>query len=290
VIWDIQRVGPSTGLPTRTSQGDVLMAHYLGHGDTQNIVLFPATPDECFEFGWKAFDLAERLQTPIFVLSDLDLGVNQRMTKPFQYPDTPMDRGKILWEEDLEEWEGEWGRYLDVDGDGIPYRTLPGNQHPESAWFARGTGHDEFAKYSEDPEIWYENMERLKKKYQTARSMVPEPILDPQEGAEVGIIAYGSTDPAIQEARDQLAQEGIPTDYLRVRAVPFSKKVEAFIENHARVYVIELNRDGQLHQLLSLDMPETALKMTSLAGLDGMPLAAQWVFEQMMAQEKVDHG
>ena len=150
VIWDVQRVGPSTGLPTRTAQGDLTFAYFMGHGDTQHVILLPGSVNECFEFGWKAFDLAERLQTPVFVLSDLDFGMNQWMTKPFEYPDTPMDRGKVLWEEDLERLKGDWGRYLDVDGDGIPYRTLPGNRHPAAAYFTRGTGHDENARYTED--------------------------------------------------------------------------------------------------------------------------------------------
>ncbi len=164
VIWNVQRMGPSTGLPTRTSQGDINLCYFLGHGDTKHILLFPASGNECFEFGWKAFDLADQLQTPVFVLSDLDLGMNQWMTKPFVYPDTPMNRGKILWEKELENSKERWGRYLDKDGDGIPYRTLVGNRHPESGYFTRGTGHDQYANYSEDPEEWNANLERLKHK------------------------------------------------------------------------------------------------------------------------------
>jgi 2-oxoglutarate ferredoxin oxidoreductase subunit alpha len=285
VVWDVQRVGPSTGLPTRTSQGDVNMAHYLGHGDTQNILLFPGSAYECFEFGWKAFDLAERLQTPIFVLSDLDLGVNQWITEEFEYPDVEMDRGKVLWEEDLEELEGEWGRYLDVDGDGIPYRTVPGNKHPESAWFARGTGHDDYARYSEDPEDFRQNMERLQKKYEKARNLVPEPVLDEVKGAEIGILAYGSTDPAIQEAQDYLCDQGIPADYLRVRGIPFSSAVHDFVRDHRRIYVVEMNRDGQMHKLLSLDIPEAVQKLVSVAKVDGLPLTAEWVLGEIMNAE-----
>ncbi|MFO8037668.1 MAG: 2-oxoacid:acceptor oxidoreductase subunit alpha [Anaerolineales bacterium] len=285
VVWDVQRVGPSTGLPTRTSQGDVIMAHYLGHGDTQNVLLFPGSAYECFEFGWKSFDLAERLQTPIFVLSDLDLGVNQWITEEFEYPDVEMDRGKVLWEEDLEELGGEWGRYLDVDGDGIPYRTVPGNKHPKSAWFARGTGHDAYARYSEDPEDFRQNMERLQKKYETARTLVPEPVIDEVEGAEIGILAYGSTDSAVQEAQDYLQDKGIPADYLRLRAIPFTSSVREFVKNHRRIYVVEMNRDGQVHKLLSLEVPEETHKLVSVAKVDGLPLEAEWILGEIINVE-----
>src|SRR5512143_3176277 len=191
VIWDVQRIGPSTGLPTRTSQGDLSFVAYMGHGDTQQVILLPGGVDECFEFGWRAFDLAERLQTPVFVLSDLDMGMNQSMCKPFQYPATPMDRGKVLGEKDLEELKGNWGRYLDKDGDGITYRTFPGNKHPLSSYFTRGTGHDEYARYSEEASMWVKNMDRLKRKYETARKYVPAPILYARPGATTGIIGYG---------------------------------------------------------------------------------------------------
>jgi 2-oxoglutarate ferredoxin oxidoreductase subunit alpha len=262
------------------------MAHYLGHGDTQNILLFPGSPYECFEFGWKSFDIAERLQTPVYVLSDLDLGVNQWITEEFEYPEVEMDRGKVIWEDDLEAFEGDWGRYLDVDGDGIPYRTVPGNKHPESAWFARGTGHDEYARYSEDPEDFLENMERLRKKFETARSLMPEPVLDEMEGAEVGILAYGSTDPAVQEARDHLRDRGIPTDSLRLRAIPFTSVVHEFIRAHRQIYVVEINRDGQVHKLLSLEVPEETGKMVSVAKVDGLPLTAEWIVGQIESMEE----
>ncbi len=286
VIWDVQRVGPSTGLPTRTSQGDIFLAYTMGHGDTQNVLLIPGSMEECFQFGWQAFDIAERLQTPVLVMSDLDLGVNLWMTQPFEYPDQEMDRGKVLWEEDLEAWEGEWGRYLDVDGDGIPYRTLPGNQHAESAWFARGTGHDPYARYSEDPDDWYENMERLKKKFTLAESLVPGPVIEDSEKAEVGILASGSCDPAVQEARAILKEEGLLTDYCRVRAVPFTEAVREFIRTHQRVYVVEMNRDGQLHQLLLLDVPELSEKLISTARLDGLPFTAAWIVNQLRTGEE----
>ncbi len=177
VIWDVQRIGPSTGLPTRTAQGDLTEVYFLSHGDKQNIILLPGSVQECFEFGWKALDLAEHLQAPVFVLSDLDLGMNQWMTKPFEYPDTPLERGKVLWEADLEKLNGIWGRYKDSDGDGIPFRTVPGNKHPSAAWFGRGTGHDENARYTEDASTWENNMARLKKKYDTARTLVPKPVI-----------------------------------------------------------------------------------------------------------------
>ena len=285
VVWDVQRAGPSTGLPTRTSQGDLNLAHFIGHGDTQNIVLFPGSVSECFEFGWKAFDLAEHLQTPIFVLSDLDIGMNQWMTKPFEYPDTPLDRGKIVWEEDLEKIGETWGRYLDIDGDGVPYRSLPGNRHPGAAYFARGTGHDPYAKYSEKPEDYINLMERLKSKYELARLLVPIPVLEKNEGSKIGIIAFGSTDPAVTEACNYLESKGLVCDYLRLRAIPFTEEVQDFIFNHERIYIIEMNRDGQLHQLLTLDYSEQSEKLISLAHLDGLPLSAKWISDAIRAEE-----
>lgn len=290
VLWDVQRVGPSTGLPTRTAQSDITFAYNIGHGDKNSILLFPGNVNECFIFGWQAFDIAERLQTPVVVMSDLDLGMNQWMTEPFQYPDTPMDRGKVLWEEDLDQMIKEnnqkWGRYLDIDGDGIPYRTLPGNRHPSAAYFTRGTGHDEYARYSEDPEVWRRNMARLAKKFETAKKYVPRPVVQTTEGARIGIIAVGSADQAVEEARALMASEGLPVDYLRVRAVPFTEEVETFIANHERVYVVELNRDGQLRQLLLLNMPgEYATKIISAAYMDGMPLSARRIKEEIMTKE-----
>lgn len=288
VIWDVQRVGPSTGLPTRTSQGDLTLAYIMGHGDTQYVILLPGSVTECFEFGWRALDLAERLQMPVIVLSDLDFGMNQWMTKPFEYPPTPLDRGKVLWEADLEKWlaEGrEWARYRDVDGDGIPYRTIPGNRHPKAAYFTRGTGHDEHAIYSEKPEVWESLMLRLRQKYETARTVVPEPEIETMAGARVGIIAFGSTEPAITEARHLLAQQGFETDFLRLRSVPFTAEVEAFVTHHDRVYVVELNRDGQLHQLLTVEYTKQCVNLISLAHLDGLPLAARWVVDEINKKE-----
>ncbi len=286
VVWDIQRVGPSTGLPTRTAQGDLTQVYFLGHGDTNQVMLLPGSVQECFEFGWKAFDLAERLQMPVFVMSDLDLGMNQWMSKPFEYPDAPMDRGKVLWEEDLEKLNGIWARYKDVDGDGIPYRTLPGNRHPAAAYFARGTGHDENARYSEEPDNWENNLLRLKKKYETARGLVPRPVIDAVEGAQIGVIAFGSSTPAVEEARFLLRQEaGLKTDFLRLRALPCTPEVRQFVESHERVYVVESNRDGQLHQILTVALPDQATRLRSACHTDGLPLTARWVKDAILAQE-----
>ncbi len=286
VVWDVQRVGPSTGLPTRTMQGDLNFVYFMGHGDTNQVILLPGTVSECFEFGWKSFDIAERLQTPVFVLSDLDLGMNNWMTRPFQYPDKPMDRGKVLWEEDLKKLNGQWGRYKDVDGDGIPYRTLPGNRHPQAAYMTRGTGHDEYAHYTEDPDEWHNMMERLKRKFETACKYVPAPIFDLMDGAEIGLIGFGSTEAAILEARHQLHKtRGIKTDFMRVRALPFPDEVGEFIRSHPRNYVVELNRDGQMHQLLSLDYPDVVVKLHSLAYHDGLPLTAARVRNMVLEKE-----
>ncbi len=286
VIWDVQRVGPSTGLPTRTSQGDLTFTHYMGHGDTEQVILLPGTVNECFEFGWKAFDIAEHMQTPVFVLSDLELGMNQWMTEPFRYPETRMDRGKILWEEDLEKFNGVWARYKDVDGDGIPYRTVPGNEHPAAAYFLRGTGHDENAHYSEEPEVWAANMARLKKKYKNAAKFIPAPVIEKTPNASIGIIAFGSTEPAIREARHLIETEaGLRSDSMRIRGIPFISQVREFIESHAINYVVEMNRDGQMYQLLLTEYPDLSGKLRSIAFNDGLPATAKWVKESILALE-----
>ena len=286
VVWDVQRVGPSTGLPTRTAQGDLTMVNFLSHGDTQYTILLPGTVTECFEMGWRAFDIAERLQMPVIVLSDLDLGMNQWMTRPFDYPDKPMDRGKVLWEEDLEKLNGQWARYADVDGDGIPYRTVLGNRHHKAAYFSRGTGHDENAGYSEDPDNWERNVKRIQKKFEVAKTLVPSPILETMDGAEIGIITMGSAEQAVAEARCYLAQDGIKTDMLRIRALPFTQDVLDFINRHARNYVVEVNRDGQLCQLLTLELPERCSSLISVAHVTGLPLSASWVKDQIAAHEE----
>jgi 2-oxoglutarate/2-oxoacid ferredoxin oxidoreductase subunit alpha len=285
VIWDIQRIGPSTGLPTRTSQGDLRLAYYMGHGDARHVVLFPGSVTECFELGWKAFDIAERLQTPVMVLSDLDFGMNQWMTKPFEYPDQPMDRGKVIWEDELKQMSEKWGRYLDVDGDGIPYRTLPGNKLPNAAYFARGTGHDEYASYSEEPEVWESNLLRLRRKLESNLHILPKPAITRMDGAEISIISYGSTTDAILEAMDNLSVKGYKIDHLRMRSLPVSDEVKDFVRGHKRNYVIELNRDGQLHQVLSLEIPDCSMNLISLSHLDGLPLTAVWVENQVVSKE-----
>lgn len=281
VVWDVQRVGPSTGLPTRTAQSDLSFAYTISHGDTQHIVLLPGTVDECFEFGWKAFDYAERFQTPVMVLIDLDLGMNNWMCRPFQYPEQPMDRGKVLWEKDLEafikEHEGKWGRYWDVDGDGIPYRTLPGNTHPEAAYFARGTGHNDFARYSEEPDVWEKTMDRLKMKLEKAANALPEPICSGGGKAAIGLVSFGSNVPAVEEAQDLFQQKSIQTDYLRIRALPLHPDIEQFIESHEKVYVIENNRDSQMWQILAAVYPQLAGKLIKVAHCDGLSLTAKWI-------------
>ena len=289
VIWDVQRMGPSTGLPTRTSQGDILFTRFLGHGDTQQIMLIPGNIEECFEFGWRSFDIAEQLQAPIFVLSDLDLGMNLWMSKPFDYPDQPMDRGKVLTAEDLEKIE-EFARYRDVDGDGIPYRTLPGTDHPKAAYFLRGSGHDEKAFYSERPEDYVANLKRLALKYETARGYMPKPVIEQTEGANVGLIAYGSVDPAVKEALSRLGTHGMKIDYLRLRAVPFTDEVHEFIRKYDRIYVVEMNTNGQMHMLLRLEVPDQATKVISLAHNDGLPMSARWITEAVIKLEGGNDG
>jgi 2-oxoglutarate ferredoxin oxidoreductase subunit alpha len=287
VIWDIQRMGPSTGMPTRVSQGDLLPTYWLGHGDSKHPCLLPGSVYECFEFGWVALDLAERLQTPVFVLSDLDLGMNQWMTKPFDYPDRPLDRGKVLSVADLNRLGvGGFKRYKDTDGDGIAWRTLPGTEHPFASYFTRGTGHNDEARLSERPEDWENNMARLARKFETARTLVPKPVEDRVEGAEVGIIGYGSTDPSIVEARQMLQDKGLKTSYMRVRALPLTDEVTQFIHAYKRVYVVEMNTDGQMFQLLRLHVPESAMSIRACNHSDGMPLTAKWISTAILEKEK----
>jgi len=286
VIFDIQRVGPSTGLPTRTAQGDVLSIAFLGHGDTKNVMLFPGSVSECFSMATEAFDLAEQLQTPIFVLSDLDLGMNNWMSEPFPYPEKPLQRGKVLSAEDLTRLGG-FARYRDVDKDGIPYRTLPGTDHPAAAYFTRGSGHNDKAQYSERPDDYQNNMERLNRKFETARSYVPRPEVVADRGEKVGIIAYGSSDFAVRESRDQLKHEyRIKTDYLRIRAFPFSREVHEFVAKHERVYVVEQNRDAQMLSLLKLDLsPSQTSKLRSVRHFNGLPIDARSVTDDIISQE-----
>ncbi|MCB9461917.1 MAG: 2-oxoacid:acceptor oxidoreductase subunit alpha [Anaerolineaceae bacterium] len=288
VIWDITRMGPSTGLPTRTSQGDILFTHYLGHGDTRQFCLLPASPEEAFEFGWRALDLAEQLQSPIFVISDLDLGMNNWMSEPFEYPDQPIQRGKVLDAEQLQQFiadHGKWGRYWDVDGDGVGYRTIPGTDHPMAAYFTRGTGHDEMAVYSENSETWLENMHRIKVKEETGRKLLPQPIEDYDSSKSIGIISFGTNEPAIIEARDWLAREGVETNCMRVRALPLADSVLEFVKKHERIYVVENNFDGQLNQIMRIDFAEHMANVKSLTLGDGLPMAARWVVNSILEHE-----
>jgi 2-oxoglutarate/2-oxoacid ferredoxin oxidoreductase subunit alpha len=288
VIFDIQRIGPSTGLPTRTSQGDVAFAYTLSHGDTKHLVLLPGTVEECYEFGRDAFDYADRFQTPVFVLSDLDLGMNLWMTPAFQYPDKPFDRGKVLSKEDLERLSGEWARYRDVDGDGVPYRTLPGTDHPSAGFFTRGSGHDENARYTESAVHYARNMDRLNRKFETARKAMPAPVVDETTRSAVGLIAFGSTHVAVLEARERLAESGRLFDYLRIRALPLSAEVAEFVRRHERVYVVEQNRDGQMYDLIRLAIPSDLVeRLRSIRHYDGQPIPADSIIEPLMETEAI---
>ncbi len=286
VIWDIQRVGPSTGLPTRTSQGDILSTAFLSHGDTKHIMLIPSSVAECFSMASDAFNLAEQFQTLVFVMSDLDLGMNNWMSDPFEYPTTPIKRGKVLAKEELDKLGG-FARYKDLDGDGVGYRTLPGTDHPAAAYFTRGSGHNDKSNYSERPDDYENNMERLNRKFETARSFVPRPEILKGANAKIGIIAYGTSHWGVIESRDQLRTEyGIETDYLRLRAYPFTREVHEFIEQHDRVYVVEQNRDAQMLSLLKLDLkPELTTRLRSISHLDGLPLDARSVTDELSTME-----
>src|SRR5207253_8136141 len=287
VIFDITRVGPSTGLPTRTQQSDILSLAYASHGDTKHIVLVPASVEECFQMAYDAFDLAERFQTPVFVLSDLDLGMNTWMSEPFRYPEKPWDRGKVLDQAALAK-VATFERYRDLDKDGIPYRTLPGTDHPLAGYFTRGSGHDEGALYTENPDTYKRVMDRLARKYETARLFVPPPVLERAAGATTGILGFGSSHWGIVEARERLAAEdGLKTNYLLLKAIPFSSDVRSFIESCDHVYVVEQNRDGQMASLLRMEYPELATKLRSILHYDGLPLDAQSIVDQVHEREGV---
>ena len=286
VIFDVQRTGPSTGMPTRTSQADLLSVAFLSHGDTKHVVLLPGSVKECFEFGYAAFDLAERLQTPVFVLSDLDLGMNNWMSEPFLYPEKPLDRGKVLTKEDLDKLGG-FARYRDVDGDAIGWRTLPGTDHPKAAYFTRGSGHNDAAGYTEKPDEYVEVMERLLRKFESARNLVPSPVTFKNGASKIGFLAYGSTDFALRESLDQVEREyGQRVDYMRIRAYPFAHEIHDFIASHERVYVVEQDRDAQLASLLKLDIPaDQVTKLRSILHYNGLPLDAQTITEEFVTKE-----
>jgi 2-oxoglutarate/2-oxoacid ferredoxin oxidoreductase subunit alpha len=284
VIFDVQRVGPSTGLPTRTAQGDLLQAAFLSHGDTKHIMIIPSSVEECYTMAQQAFDLAEHFQTPVFVMMDLDLGMNNWMSEAFTYPDQPINRGKVLTEETLKKI-GEWGRYKDVDGDGIAYRTIPGDGMP--VYFTRGSGHNAKGQYSERPDDYVENMDRLSRKFETARRFVPKPEVETVPDAKIGIIGYGTSHWAIGESRDQLREEtDVKTSYFRLRAYPFNEDLGSFIDAHERVYVVEQNRDAQLLQLLKLEVsPERQTKLRSVLHYNGLPIDARSITDDVLAQE-----
>jgi 2-oxoglutarate ferredoxin oxidoreductase subunit alpha len=284
VIVNVQRLGPSTGLPTRTAQGDMLSTAVLSHGDTKHIMLIPASAEECYELTMQAFDLAERFQTPVFVMTDLDLGMNTWMADTFPYPEKPLDRGKRLDAATLKRL-GDWGRYMDVDGDGIPWRTVPGDGMP--AYFNRGSGHNARGQYTERADDYVANVNRLAKKFETARSWVPAEEIDIDPAAEIALVAYGSSDGAVAEARDQLRNEaGVRTSYMRLKAYPFTKAVEPFIDRHQRVYVIEQNRDAQMLSLLKLDLsPSQIGKLRSVLYYAGLPIDARTISDEVLAQE-----
>ncbi|MBI3493948.1 MAG: 2-oxoacid:acceptor oxidoreductase subunit alpha [Acidobacteria bacterium] len=284
VIFDVQRVGPSTGLPTRTAQGDLLSTAFLSHGDTKHVMLMPATVEEAYTMAMRAFDLAEHFQTPVFVMMDLDLGMNNWMSDAFTYPTGPVNRGKLLTEEKLKQL-GSWGRYSDVDGDGIAYRTIPGDHMP--AYFARGSGHNAKGQYSERPDDYVENMDRLARKFETARTHVPQPVVQNNPKATIGFIGYGTSHFATEESRDQLREETkIETSYFRPRAYPFTDDLVKFIDAHARVYVIEQNRDAQLRQLMKLELsPARQAKLRSVLHYNGLPIDARSITDDVLAQE-----
>jgi 2-oxoglutarate/2-oxoacid ferredoxin oxidoreductase subunit alpha len=283
VLIDVQRTGPSTGMPTRTQQSDLLLAAYASHGDTRHVLLFPATPQECFEMTAESFDLAEQLQTPIMIMTDLDLGMNDHMSEPFRWDDSRRyRRGKVLTAEQLEE-VGRFGRYLDVDGDGIPYRTYPGTHPTKGAFFTRGTSRDEYATYTEDGAAYQRNMDRLMVKWDTAKSLVPPPELyQPINLSPIGILFFGTSTYSAVEAMDLVREEGIQLDALRLKAFPFSKEVEEFIQSHQTVFVIEQNRDAQLRGMLLLELGTEPAKLVPVLNYDGMPITAHAIASQII--------
>ncbi len=283
VLVDVQRGGPSTGMPTRTQQSDILLAAYASHGDTKHVLLFPSDPKECFDMMSDAFDLAERLQTPVIVMTDLDLGMNENMSPPLEWDDTrTYDRGKVLDAEGLES-AAKWGRYLDVDGDGICYRTLPGTHPEKGAYFTRGTSRDEYAKYTEEGDVYVRNMQRLQRKWETTKTVVPKPeLLQAANKSKKGLLFFGTSAHSTREALDILAEKGEVYDALRLRSFPFSAEVEAFVAAHDVVYVIEQNRDAQLRTLMMAEMGASPEKLKSILNYDGAPITAATICEQII--------
>jgi 2-oxoglutarate ferredoxin oxidoreductase subunit alpha len=290
VIFNIQRVGPSTGLPTRTAQGDILFAALNSHGDTRHPLLLPGSVEECYSMAIDSFDLSEKLQTLVYVMSDLDLGMNTWMSPTFSYPEAPIDRGKVLDEAKVRELGASWGRYKDIDGDAIPWRSLPDT--PAPSFFTRGSGHNAMAAYSERPDDYQNNLDRLARKFETAKSLVPPPVVDLKAGAKIGLVAYGSSNFAVEESRDQLREEqGIETSCLRLRAYPFTAVLEDFIRRHDRVYVIEQNRDAQMLSLMKMDGdPALATKLRSVLHYNGLPIDARSITDGILAHEGTKEG
>ncbi|MCX7804425.1 MAG: 2-oxoacid:acceptor oxidoreductase subunit alpha [Planctomycetota bacterium] len=285
VIFDVQRAGPSTGLPTRTSQQDLLKLATLSHGDTRHPILIPSNMAECFDFSVQAFDIAERIQTPVFVMLDLDLGMNPWISGPFAYPEKPMDRGKVLTERDLEKMK-TFDRYRDVDGDGIPFRTLPGTRHPLAAYMTRGTSHNEKAQYTERAAEYRAMLDRIARKFETARHLVPPPIIERPAGATAAIVAYGSSRPAVEEARDRLRERhGIETAYMLIRGYPFSDDVERFLLEFPGAYVVDQNRSGQMAALLRMHFPGASAVLRPVLHYTGIAIDARTIVEQILAQE-----
>jgi 2-oxoglutarate ferredoxin oxidoreductase subunit alpha len=286
VVFDVERVGPSTGLPTRTQQGDLLTTATLSHGDTKHPMLFPCSPEECFSMAIEAFDFAEKFQTPVFVMTDLDLGMNNWMADPFTYPEQPIRRGKVLTAEDLEKLGG-FARYKDIDGDGVGWRTLPGTNHPNASYFTRGSGHNEKAQYTEREDDYIHNMDRLAHKFEVMRKHVPAPAVHLAHGAKIGFVACGTSDYAVRESCDQLKNEyDIDASYLRLKAYPFTSELEDFIRQHERVYVVDQNRDAQLLGLMRLEFDvDLIARLRSLRYYGGLPLDARTVTDEVIRQE-----
>jgi 2-oxoglutarate ferredoxin oxidoreductase subunit alpha len=282
VIFDIQRGGPSTGMPTRTQQSDILTCAYASHGDTKHVLLLPSDPQECFDFAALSFDLADRLQTPIFVMLDLDIGMNEGLSAPFAWDDSrQMDRGKVMDFDDLEAGR-EFGRYLDVDDDGVTYRTYPGTHPTRGAFFTRGSSKDPFARYTEEGSAYVENMQRLQKKFRTARNYLPTPILSrTHRSARFGVIYYGSTAPAMEEAFDALEDHGATLDLMRLRAFPFHDEVAAFIARYDKVFVVEQNRDAQMRTLLMNECNVDPNKLIPILHYDGTPITARFIIREI---------
>ena len=283
VIFNVQRTGPSTGMPTRTQQADILSCAYASHGDTKHVLLFPADPGECFTMAQAAFDLAERIQTPVMVLSDLDIGMNDWMVPEFEFDEEKIpDRGKVLTAEELEEMDAFY-RYLDVDGDGIPYRTLPGT-HPKGSYFTRGSGHTRYGAYTENSADYQDVLDRLLLKWETARTLVPEPAIEYSSANKAALLSVGSSDGACIEARDRLEKQKISLNYCRAKAFPFSESIKEFIERHEVVYVVEQNRDAQLRTLLMLDCDADPAKLVQLLHYNGMPINAGFIVNGVLKE------